>query len=448
MPKFQIEAGGKRYEIEAPSREAALGALQGGPQQAPAQPAATDQSWTGGVLPFSGDRPGDWRFDSNAGLMGDVKRAFATTGGVARGEIPAMVPDTGQGVTNPQVETAAKTLGAMALPMSPAAGTGKAITSIAAMRRGERAVPTREQLHRAGSEGFNTAKSMGVEYDPAVISKFAAYARSKLQGKFNAISAKNTFKVLRDMEKPGPTIYNTVDGLHTAQQALRNGTSTSDNAAGEYIVKALQRFMEDPPAQAVLAGPAREAGQMLGTAKGNWSALERSKEVAGKEKRATLRAWASGSGLNMDNALRQRVADLLLDRKAIRGFSKEEVASLEAFVKGSKPRNLSRRVANILGGGGGLGTLLTGSIAGGAAAGGYPAALALPAVGFGAKLTQNALGKRAMGKVDEAIRMRNPLYGTQAMGPPAPIPPGMTSQAMQRAMMMGLYPPPQGGGGW
>lgn len=51
--------------------------------------------------------------------------------------------------------------------------------------------------------------------------------------------------------------------------------------------------------------------------------------------------------------------------------------------------------------------------------------------------------------VDEAIRVRSPLYGTQAMPIMPPVPPGAFSRAAQRFSLTLLpSPPPDGVGGW
>ena len=141
---------------------------------------------------------------------------------------------------------------------------------------------------------------------------------------------------------------------------------------------------------------------------------------------------------NIDNTLRQRVASLLdeVDKGRIKGFSAEEIKAMNEFAAGTPTRNSVRLVANILGGGGGMATLLAGGIAG--AAGGYPAAVALPAAGIGAKMTQNALGRRAMTKLDETVRSRSPLYQERlAAAPVAPLPRTAPAIGMRMTMATG-----------
>ena len=381
----------------------------------------------------------------------DIGSAFSTVGGIKRGEIPAMVPDTGQGVTNPQLETAAKTLGAAALPINPAFRAGdRAIPGMArtAFQKKVPPVPTRDELYKAGDAGYNQARRMGVDYNPNVVADLAAQTQLALdRDGFRARTAPNTFNILRDLQRvpktdPGERAIVDVDDLHAARKTLRripNGPDyDQDREAARRVIEALDRFSEEPPPEGVLAGPAAAAGAIQKEARANWAAMERSKEVAGRQQSAERRAKASNSGFNIDNTLRQRVASLLdeVERGRLKGFSAEEIKAMNEFAAGTPTRNSVRLVANILGGGGGMATLLAGGIAG--AAGGYPAAIALPAAGIGAKVTQNALGRRAMTRLDEKVRSRSPLYQKRlASAPAAPLSPEARAAALRAMTMSG-----------
>jgi hypothetical protein len=446
------------------------------------------EPFKGGVLPISRNRFGDVSYmDMSAGIPGalqDLYGATETVGGVLRGDIPAMVPDTGQGVTNPQVESAAKTIGAAALPIN------RAIPGLArgaALQKKMPAIPTRQELYQAGDAGYDQARRMGVDYNPNVVADLAAQTQAALdRDGFNIRTARNTVSVLRDLQRipktgPGERSVVQLDDLHTARKTLRRIPKgpdyDQDREAARRVIERLDQFSEEPPAAGVLAGPAdfqraqqragsgisgnrpgtgqggfgpqaqqiaeeraRQAGAIQKEARANWAAMERSKEVAGKQKYAQWRAWASNSGANIDNNLRNRVTDLLIDidKGRTKGFSKAEQEELIGFVKGSKTRNFSRKVANLLGGGGGLGALLTGGVAGAYA--GMPAALALPAFGLGTKATENALARGAMRKLDETVRKRSPLFDQRlALSPSAPL----TAEARAAALRaLGIAIPP------
>jgi hypothetical protein len=437
----------------------------------------------------SRNRLGDVSFIPPA--LQDLYGATETVGGVLRGDIPAMVPDTGQGVTNPQVESAAKTIGAAALPVNPAFRAGDlAVPGMvrAPLRKAAPKIPTREELYQVGDAGYDRARHMGVDYNPNFVADLAAQTQAALdRDGFRVKNAPNTLGVLRDLQRipktgPGERSIVQLDDLETARKALRRIPKgpdyNQDREAARRVIAAIDQFAEEPPAAGVVAGPAdfqraqqsagngvlgntpgagrgdfaqqaqqiaearaRQAGAIQKEARANWAAMERSKEVAGKQKYAQWRAWASNSGANIDNNLRNRVTDLLIDidKGRIKGFSKAEQDELIGFVKGSKTRNFSRKVANLLGGGGGLGALLTGGVAG--AYYGMPGALALPVVGVGTKVAENALARSAMRKLDETVRKRSPLFDQRlALSPSAPLTAEARAAALRTLMAGGPSP--------
>ncbi len=167
--------------------------------------------------------------------------------------------------------------------------------------------------------------------------------------------------------------------------------------------------------QSVVAGPAAAAGKNLADARANYAAAKRSDSLTGVEDAADLRAAAANSGQNIDNAIRGRLASLLLSPKARSGFNPDEIREIRRVAEGTLARNAVRNTGNLLGGGGGMGAIVTGGAFGGAGiAAGSPelAALgaAIPAVGVAAKQAGNAMTRGALRKVDEQTRMRSPLY--------------------------------------
>jgi hypothetical protein len=121
---------------------------------------------------------------------------------------------------------------------------------------------------------------------------------------------------------------------------------------------------------------------------------------------AEMRAAAANSGRNVSNTMRQRIADILLNPAQQRGWSASELALAEHIVRGSKTENAIRLLGNMLGGGGGVGAVI--SAGAGAMATGGPGAVA-PLVGYSLKSLSNALTMRQIGKLSEAIRSRAPL---------------------------------------
>lgn len=124
---------------------------QGQPQiKAPIQqPVPEDQSYSGAILPFSVDAQGNKSFDSNAGILGSVKRAVMLPGEAMAGNIDP---------TSPEGIARATEFAGVFSPMSPAAGSGKAIASLA------------KPAERPGMEVAAAANRLGVDLPRAAAS--------------------------------------------------------------------------------------------------------------------------------------------------------------------------------------------------------------------------------------------------------------------------------------
>ena len=96
-----------------------------------------------------------------------------------------------------------------------------------------------------------------------------------------------------------------------------------------------------------------------------------------------MQAASANSGHNLENALRQRMRSVLTSPKLSRGLNSDERSAIEGFVRGGPVTNVVRHIGNYLGGGGGLGHLIT--TGAGAAVAGVPGAIAAPAAGLALK---------------------------------------------------------------
>jgi hypothetical protein len=113
--------------------------------------------------------------------------------------------------------------------------------------------------------------------------------------------------------------------------------------------------------------------------------------------------------MNLGNTIRQKFRSILANP---RGYSDEEIAAMRSIVRGSYTQDALRIAGNILGGGGGLGSLA--SAAAGHAAEGMAGAIGFPAMGMGVRQLGNMLTVRKVNALDEMIRSRSPLAGDMA----------------------------------
>lgn len=421
--------------------------------RARARAAAEQQSGNGGrkkvysgsILPLSRYDDGSVEFDSDAGLIGPIKRAITLPREVYEGKV-----DLNTDEATGRVLEAASVIS----PINPAVRAGdRAIPGVARnMQRSKPPVPSRQELLDEATGQYDAVRNSGVDYKPSAVADLAKSLRTELEqdGILNVKGgAEGTHQILGMLDTPPRgSVAVQIQHLEAARRAFseiaQKSPNPTDRGAAQRAVGRISEFIERADPASVVAGPAAEAGRTIGQARSNYAAGSRSGEITGIEHAADLRAAAANSGQNFGNSERQRVASFLLNRdgRNTRGYTPEEIAQLEGVVRGSKTANALRFGSNVLGGGGGLGMAVTGGLgaAAGAAAGG-PAgagvgAIVGPIAGAGMKAGSNALTRSALRKVDRATRARSALMQERLRNAPMEVGPTRRKAALMRALLL------------
>jgi hypothetical protein len=400
------------------------------------QPVVSGDYW-----PITKYSDGSIGFDSSAGVLGSITRAL-------RG-FPQFASDVGQETAENTATpaTAGKSLGyaSMFAPVGDVLDSGAA----ANMTKAFRSVPdkpTTDELYATSKGQFQAARDLGVDFSPEHVGNWAFGVQQALDQDGNhAILAPKTHAILSTLQNPGNAIAVPLTGLEAARRAfgkLAGGADATEGGAAATAKSALTDFMENPPREAVLAGPASPAADLYLKGRGNYGAAKRSDTITGRDDAAEYAAARANSGRNFDNALRQRISPLVApgnpQNRELNGFTDAEKDAVSGLVTGTTPRNLSRTAGNMLAGGHGIGATLLG-IAGGEA--GYhalgPSGLALGAapVVAGSMLKSNAnrLARNAVDSTDEMIRARSPLYEERTANAPMTLAPNALGIAAIRA---------------
>lgn len=422
----------------------------------------------GSILPFSRDQQGNTQFDLTAGIPGMIGRVATLPGDVVTGRMPVFTPE---GQFNPEFMRRSAEFASAVSPANPAMRAGDMAIPGQALRAPTRypagpmpAAPTAEQLKAAGGAGYDTARGAGVDITGDAVANMANQLQQTLQGQHGIIAevAPKTYATLNKLTSPPEGGFATISGLEAARRGFQN--IALEGGSEGFAARQAARSIDDlfgslGPQNTMAAGgvdPAAVA-QTLRDARGNYGAALRSNELTGTLDRATtgIVERAEGgtsstySGLNLDNAIRQRVRSFLEKPENVAGLSDAEIKALEKARDGGSVRNVARYVGNLLGGGGGLGQAVTaggvGAFAGGAETG---AALGLgtAATGLLSKMLSNSLAKRSVGAADEMVRSRSPLYEQMLQQrPTAGAVPGFThrDETILRALLPGLLAPPQ-----
>jgi hypothetical protein len=368
---------------------------------------------------------------ANRGGQGPIE-GLVTTGKAALG-IPQLIvsPITGaaRSVLGHGLESATHAAGTIIAPEIAAkedrqknyeTAKGDVDTAMAAVAPGKvRApkvsAPTIQELKTAAKADYDSPEVKGLVVKPDTIKNYGSTARADLNNQgFDENVAPKTFGILSKLDTipAGATV--TGDNFNSLRKMLGKAAGSiepAEKAAASMAIEHLDNFIPSISAGDVIAGDVTAAASKLEAARGNYSAAKQSEKIDQKLVAAETRAAAANSGMNVANTIRQRMADVVLNPKQARGLKPEEIEAAKAISEGTKVQNVARAAGNVLGGGGGLGSVAAG-FAGSVAAG--PLGALAPVAGFAIKALGNRLTIRQAEKLSEMIRSRAPLASSAA----------------------------------
>jgi hypothetical protein len=341
--------------------------------------------------------------------------------------------------------------------------------------------PTTAQLYTEKTGNYADLARSGARYEPSSLAQRANDVEAVLYGggnspnRFHPSRSPQTWGAIEEMRgapAPGQLGVGTnaiIDpaNIDFIRKGLTGdaiaGASPTDKASARIVRNALDDFIVNPPAGAVLPGTERaaaEAAALAERARGNYGGYKRSQAMDNLITAGRNTAGSNYSGLNLENELRKQVRSYVAPGK--RGvsdaqkayFNKPEIAALTQFERGTVPANTLRWAGNYLGGGGGLGALAATGIAGGGIAGKYfkdepdigmALGVAAPATGLGLRLLANRRANASINELRNMIAQRTPLYQERAVTAGMQPGPGMprTAKAMRDALALELIKQPQ-----
>lgn len=424
---------------------------------APSNTPPPEPKESGWILPYSIDQNNSAHFDPNAGAMGLAKRAIqGTWSGVT---LPSDVMSGRVDPSSPEAIARSAQMATLAMPVNPMVRAGDAAIPAATFGRGlptalnkmgvttlgddarvrpSMTPPTADVLHDTADAEYQAARDMDVHYHPLAVADMAATAQRELESKGaigeNAPQAHailNKLQVVPRRPSAVPLV-----SLDAARQRLGEITGGTDEFAAGIARRAIDDFVNAADPATVVSGPAADAAATIRAARSNYAAGMRSDAINAVQRKADLQAASANSGANEGNAMRQRIRSLVINPSAMRGFSPEETAALESVPRGTLGSNSARVVGNVLGGGGGMHTALTGlggGVVGGEAGGPFGALMGatLPLVGVAAKQIDNRMTAGRLNAADELIRGRSALHqGTLYPGAEPVMSPATPAAAM------------------
>lgn len=274
--------------------------------------------------------------------------------------------------------------------------------------------PSKDELFSSAKEGYTEAREMGVKLDPAGVGALTDRIKSSLLDTgYRDIVAPKTFRAIEELRTPAGPSAEFADIESVRRLLNKVAADPAEKDAARIAISSIDNYLGSIPKGDVVAGPADQLSRIANEARGNYAAAKRAERVEKMTGAAELQAASSGSGANIDNALRQQAKSLLRSKQA-RGFSKDERDQLQKIVMGTFTGNAARYVGKLaptgvvsMAMGGGPGAVIGGMVGGpvGAAVGGA----AVMSLGYAGKKLSDVMTASQIGKLDSMIRSNSPL---------------------------------------
>jgi hypothetical protein len=338
------------------------------------------------------------------GALGDAATAL-TFGGGALARAPGVIGKVGE---------AARAVGDLANPvMGPVKAVGTAGDEAA--RLGSKVnAPSADALYDAADAAYDHPAIKDLAIKPSAVKNWKDTLLATNDVVDEDLSPK-TFNLLKRLDNsPSNSVF---DGKNFQSLRRKLGQAAgspdpTERKAARDSIESLDDFLGGVPKADVLRGDPGKVSAALSDARGNYAAAKRNDQISGKLEAADLQAGSANSGMNVDNATRQRMKDILKSDKAKRGYSTDELAQMRKIVVGTPVQNITRHVSSLLGGGGGLGSLAAGgagALAGGAAGHAELGAVLAGSAGYGLKRLSAAMTQADVKRLQETVRSRSPL---------------------------------------
>ena len=334
------------------------------------------------------------------GVLGAGTNAAATTGVAVTADVAGQAEGTAQERLAEGLEAGAK-----AAPFGFAAGAlgqkviDKAFKGKPVYAEGR----TVEELREAGQRAYKAADDAGVIFsDSATQRLFGNIKKDLAEAGYHPRLQPKVAALIDEAERLANSGNVTLKGLDQFRKmagAVRGSVEPSERMFASKITERIDDIFMNPQKSDVLTGQIEKASKAMVEGRKTWLTMRKSEAVSEAMQKAQDRTMSTGSGGNIENALRQEFKKLITNKKTARMFKDGEKADIRAFVAGSMSQNLLRRIGRLSPEGNGL-MLMLHTMGGVASSGSTLPAMLL---GFGAKRMADGGAARTAERLQQAI---------------------------------------------
>lgn len=276
-------------------------------------------------------------------------------------------------------------------------------------------VPSVDELRSAKDAAYRLSEQAGVVIKPQALQRLRGDIVQKLTD--FGYHPKMQPKIAAAVEEMDRIAQGnaTLKGVDTFRKIANNARMSSDRAEaklGSKVIEKIDDFLDGLGQQDVLMGNRQAGIGALQQARKLNTSMRKSELIDEAIRRAVDRTSSTGSGGNVDNALRQEFRRIIDRPKLSKGLTKDERQAMMEVIHGTPGRNLARLIGKLSPSGNGLSMLL--QLGGAYASGG--ATIPAAAAGMGAKFTADRATRAAADRAGMIAR----AGGSRAAALPSP----------------------------
>lgn len=235
--------------------------------------------------------------------------------------------------------------GAIAGPLFYGAGSavGPALKKAAGIFNKKPVIPTLEAVKDRADQLYTIADDAGVIYTPQATRSILGNTKRNLYDRgYEPLLQPRVGPVLNRLEQAAET-NNTLKGMDQLRKIAVNAMKDANPSEKEMLSNIIKQIDDRVinPVDGDVIGQSQQATTALTEARKLWAQSSKAQDVENAISSADLRAASTGSGGNIDNAVRQNLRRILEKRS---GWTPDERAALETAVRGSSMQNVLRLV--------------------------------------------------------------------------------------------------------
>lgn len=263
-------------------------------------------------------------------------------------------------------------------------------------------IPTTDQLKQVAQQGYKAAENADVIYRPEAMREMAQSVVNDLtEFGYHPQLQPRIKAILSEIERlgQGNFDYKSLDLLRRMTSNAGQSLDPSERAIATKIIARIDDVMMDPQVRNVLMGDAVSAAEGIAQGRNNWARMRRAETIDTATIKAERRAASTGTGGNLENAVRQNIRGILDNPRRSRGMTQAELDMADKVVRGTPTQNVLRQVGRLSPTTGGLSAALN---VGATAV--NPLMATFGAVGLGAKTMADRMTMRNVQRLNEMIR--------------------------------------------